>query len=89
MVQLVHTLTKQNLKMTTNNNNDNEDQSLTETLEELESIVGWFDKQDKPDVETGLKKVKEGVKLIKSSKGKFKELENEFENVKEELDESE
>jgi exonuclease VII small subunit len=68
---------------------DNEDQSLQETLEELEEIVGWFDDQDKPDVETGLQKVKEGVKLIKSSKSKFKELENEFENVKEELDESE
>jgi exonuclease VII small subunit len=73
--------------MTTNN--DNEDQSLQKTLEELEEIVGWFDEQDKPDVETGLQKVKEGVKLIKSSKSKFKELENEFENVKEELDENE
>lgn len=73
--------------MTTND--DNQDRSLQETLEELEEIVGWFDEQDTPDVETGLKKVKEGVKLIKSSKSKFKELENEFENVKEQLDESE
>lgn len=72
--------------MTTNKDTD---QTLQETLEELEEIVGWFDEQDKPDVETGLQKVKEGVKLIKSSKSKFKELENEFENVKEELDESE
>lgn len=73
--------------MTTNN--DSQDQSLQETLEELEGIVGWFDNQDKPDVETGLKKVKEGVKLIKSSKSKFKELENEFEEVKGELEDTE
>ena len=72
----------------TNNNKDNQEGSLQDTLEELESIVGWFDKQDKPDVEAGLKKVKRGVKLIKSSKSKFKELENEFANVKKELDET-
>jgi len=68
------------------NNEDTNENSLQDTLEELESIVGWFDEQDKPDVEKGLKKVKRGVALIKSSKSKFKELENEFENVKEELD---
>jgi exonuclease VII small subunit len=73
--------------MTNDNENTNKD-SLQNTLEELESIVGWFDKQDKPDVEKGLKKVKRGVKLIKSSKSKFKELENEFANVKKELDET-
>jgi len=72
----------------TNDNKDNQEDSLQDTLEELESIVGWFDKQDKPDVEKGLKKVKRGVKLIKSSKSKFKELENEFANVKKELDET-
>jgi exonuclease VII small subunit len=72
----------------TNDNKDNQEDSLQDTLEELESIVGWFDKQDKPDVEKGLEKVKRGVKLIKSSKGKFKELENEFANVKKELDET-
>ena len=72
----------------TNDNKDNQEDSLQDTLEELESIVGWFDKQDKPDVETGLKKVKRGVKLIKSSKSKFKELENEFANVKEELEDT-
>jgi len=75
--------------MTNKDTNKNEqDASLQDTLEELESIVGWFDKQEKPDVEAGLKKVKRGVSLIKSSKSKFKELENEFENVKEELDDT-
>jgi exonuclease VII small subunit len=69
------------------NNNETDSSSLKDTLKELEEIVSWFDKQDKPDVETGLKKVKKGVSLIKSSKSKFKELENEFEEVKEELDE--
>jgi exonuclease VII small subunit len=69
-------------------NKNDQDASLQDTLEELESIVGWFDTQEKPDVEAGLKKVKRGVSLIKSSKSKFRELENEFENVKEELNDA-
>lgn len=60
--------------------------SLGESLKKLESIVNWFDNQEEVDVEVGLEKVKEGVALIKSSKARLKEVENEFEVVKKELE---
>jgi exodeoxyribonuclease VII small subunit len=59
---------------------------LGESLKKLESIVAWFDNQEEVDVELGLEKVKEGVALIKSSKARLKEVENEFEVVKKELE---
>lgn len=60
--------------------------SLGESLKKLESIVSWFDNQEEVDVEVGLEKVKEGVGLIKASKARLKEVENEFEVVKKELE---
>lgn len=71
--------------MTTNNKKDI---SLKDSLKKLKDIVNWFDTQDEVDVEAGLEKVKEGVSLIKSSRKRFSELENEFEEVKKELDDS-
>ena len=62
--------------------------TLKESLKKLKEIVDWFDKQDEVDVEMGLEKVKDGVRLINESKKQLKELENEFEKVKEELDEN-
>lgn len=59
---------------------------LGESLKKLESIVAWFDDQEEVDVELGLEKVKEGVALIKASKARLKEVENEFEVVKKELE---
>ena len=55
-------------------------------LKKLEEIVTWFDNQEEVDVEKGLDKVKEGVALIKESKMRLKEVENEFEIVKKELE---
>lgn len=60
--------------------------SLGEALKKLETIVNWFDNQEEVDVEQGLEKVKEGVALIKASKARLKEVENEFEVVKKELE---
>jgi len=60
--------------------------SLGEALKKLEAIVGWFDNQEEVDVEQGLEKVKEGVVLIKESKARLKEVENEFLVVKKELE---
>ena len=60
--------------------------SLGESLKKLEEIVAWFDNQEEVDVEKGLDKVKEGVELIKSSKARLKEVENDFEVVKKELE---
>ncbi len=58
---------------------------LSESLKKLEEITEWFDSQDEVDVEKGLEKVKDGVKLIKSSRARLQEVENEFEDVKKEL----
>lgn len=57
------------------------------SLKKLEEIIEWFDRQEEVDVEAGLKRVKEGVALIKASRERLKKLENEFEEVKKELEE--
>lgn len=62
---------------------------LKNSLKKLEEIIKWFDNQEEVDVEAGLGKVKEGVVLIKSSRERLKELSNEFEEVKKELEEDE
>lgn len=56
--------------------------NLNETLKKLEAISSWFDSQREVDVEEGLKKVKEGAELIKTSKARLSEIENEFDEVK-------
>lgn len=60
--------------------------NLSESLKKLEEITKWFDNQEDVDVEKGLKKVKEGVALIKASRERLKEVENEFEDVKKVLE---
>ena len=63
-----------------------EKSSLADSLKKLADIVKWFDSQDEIDVEAGLEKVREGVKLIKTSKARLKEIANEFEEVKKEIE---
>lgn len=63
--------------------------TLKDSLKKLKDIVEWFDNQEEVDVEAGLEKVKEGAILINESKKQLKGLENEFEKVKEELEEDE
>ncbi len=60
--------------------------NLTKSLKEIEEIVNWFETQDEVDVEEGIKKVKKGAGLIKDSKKRLKEIENEFEDVKKDLE---
>ena len=64
-----------------------EKNKLKDSLKKLEEIVGWFDEQEEVDVEAGLEKVKTGVNLIQASRKRLEELENEFEEVKKELEE--
>ena len=59
--------------------------NLTETIKKLRAITTWFESQDEIDVEKGLERVKEGAELIKASRARLKELENEFEEVKKQL----
>lgn len=56
-------------------------------MKKLRAITAWFEAQEEIDVEKGLEKVKEGAGLIKSSRERLKELENEFEEVKKKLGE--
>ena len=56
--------------------------NLNGALKKLSEIVKWFEGQEEVDVETGLEKVREGAELIKSSRERLKEIENEFEEIK-------
>ncbi|MFZ2226495.1 MAG: exodeoxyribonuclease VII small subunit [Candidatus Moraniibacteriota bacterium] len=60
--------------------------NLSQSLKKLEEITEWFNDQQEVDVERGLEKVKEGVQLVKSSRERLKEVENEFEDVKKDLE---
>ncbi|MCG2809665.1 MAG: exodeoxyribonuclease VII small subunit [Candidatus Portnoybacteria bacterium] len=64
-----------------------EKNKLKDSLKKLEGIIEWFDEQKEVDVEAGLEKVKTGVDLIKASRARLKEIENEFEEVKKGLEE--
>ncbi len=54
-------------------------------MKKLRAIIEWFESQEEVDVEKGLEKVKEGAALLKTSKTRLKELENEFEDIKKTL----
>jgi len=63
-----------------------ETKNLKNNLKKLEEISVWFNDQKEVDVEEGLNKVKEAVELIKASKERLKQIENEFEEIKKEID---
>jgi exonuclease VII small subunit len=60
--------------------------NLNSNLKRLTEITEWFDQQEEIDVEEGLNKVKEAAALIKASKERLKAVENEFEEIKKEMD---
>ncbi len=59
--------------------------NLSENLAKLSSIADWFDSQREIDVEEGLTKVKDAAGLIKESRERLKEIENEFEEIKKDI----
>jgi len=59
--------------------------NLNETLKKLSQIVSWFESQSELDVEKGLEYVKEGAQLIKVSRGRLSEIENEFKEIKKQI----
>lgn len=61
-------------------------QNLGASLKKIQDIIRWFDEQEEVDVEKGLEKIKEGALLLKASKARLKEVENEFEVIKKELE---
>ncbi|OIP60192.1 MAG: exodeoxyribonuclease VII small subunit [Candidatus Moranbacteria bacterium CG_4_9_14_3_um_filter_45_14] len=60
--------------------------NLSDSLKKVQEIIRWFDNQEEVDVEKGLEKIKEGTVLIQESRTRLKEIENEFEVVKKELE---
>ena len=60
--------------------------NLNDNLKKLSEINEWFESQEEVDIEEGLKKVKKAVELIKVSKKRLKAVENEFEEIKKEID---
>ena len=63
--------------------------NLNIALKRLSEITEWFDSRQEIDVEEGWEKVKEAVSLIKASKERLKAIENEFEEIKKEMEPSE
>ena len=59
--------------------------NLKESLKKLDEIVNWFEKQDEVDVEAGLVRIKDGAELVKLCKKRLSEIENEFEQIKQDV----
>ncbi len=61
-----------------------ETNELRSSLKKLEELTEWFQEKD-IDLDVGLKKLKEGIDIIKSCRSKIKEIENEFIEIKKDL----
>jgi len=69
------------------NNNDNHQEEafdFAKAMAELEEINRWFQNQE-IDLDEGLAKFRRGLALIKKSRQKLAEVENEFEEIKKEF----
>ena len=62
--------------------------NLKENLKKLSAIVSWFESQEDLDIEKGLEYVKEGASLIKTSRERLSQIENEFKEIKKEIQKS-
>jgi len=60
--------------------------NLSDNLKKLSEITKWFEDQEEVDIEEGLKRVREAAGLIKASKERLKAVENEFKEIKKEVD---
>lgn len=63
-----------------------EKNNLNNNLKGIAKIVEWFESQEELDIEEGLKKAKEAAELTKETKAMLKKSENEFEEIKKDLD---
>ncbi|MDD5568830.1 MAG: hypothetical protein PHG23_00185 [Candidatus Pacebacteria bacterium] len=62
------------------------DKNLGQNLKKLTKIAEWFENQEEIDVEEGLEKIKEAAEIIKETKKGLKAAENQFEEIKKELE---
>lgn len=60
--------------------------NLKSLLKDLAEISNWFENQQELDVEDGLMKIKKAASLIKQSKDKLKRVENDFEEIKKNIE---
>lgn len=56
-------------------------------LAQIAAILEWFDSQEELDVELALEKVRTAAELIKVSKKRLGEIENEFKEIKKDIEE--
>lgn len=66
----------------------NESSNLTADLKRLQSIADWFDSREEVDIEAALEKVKEATELLRSSKKRLGDIENEFAEIKKNFESS-
>jgi hypothetical protein len=55
---------------------------LKKYLEDIKKISDWFEEQEEIDLEEALVKIREAGELIKLSKDRLGEVENEFKEIK-------
>lgn len=63
-----------------------QEKGLNQNLKNISKIVEWFENQEELDIDEGLKKAKEATELIKETKKMLKVAENEFEEIKKQLE---
>ena len=56
--------------------------NLKDHLEDIKKISDWFENQSEIDLEEALVKIREAGELIKLSKDRLVEVENEFKEIK-------
>jgi hypothetical protein len=60
----------------------NQSHDLKKYLEDIKRISDWFEEQEEIDLEEALVKIREAGELIKLSKDRLIEVENEFKEIK-------
>jgi hypothetical protein len=65
---------------------ENNKEGLKEHLDKIKQISEWFEEQEEIDLEAALVKIREAGELIKLSKERLVEIENEFQEIKTEIE---
>ena len=65
---------------------ENNKAGLKDYLDKIKKISEWFENQEEIDLEAALVKIREAGELIKLSKERLVEVENEFQEIKAEIE---
>jgi hypothetical protein len=66
---------------------ENKKGNLKEYIEKIKTISEWFEEQEEIDLEEALVRIREAGDLIKLSKDRLVEVENEFREIKAKIEE--